>query len=152
MGGQTNIRPYWRCYYSNTHAIIYVVDSCDKDRISLSKKELMAMLEEEELNNTILLVFANKQDCKGAMTVAEVSQGLGLINIKDRQYHICKASAINGEGLQEGLEWLSNAIAGGAKTNTNSSTNNINTTTITNTNTDNNNNNNSTTTASASSS
>jgi GTPase SAR1 family protein len=28
LGGQTNIRPYWRCYYANTDAIIYVVDRC----------------------------------------------------------------------------------------------------------------------------
>lgn len=38
-------RPYWRCYYSNTDAIIYVVDSKDKDRIGISKQELMGMLE-----------------------------------------------------------------------------------------------------------
>ena len=38
-------RPYWRCYYSNTDAIIYVVDSVDKDRIGISKQELIAMLE-----------------------------------------------------------------------------------------------------------
>ncbi|KAJ7348222.1 Arf GTPase arl1 [Desmophyllum pertusum] len=35
LGGQTSIRPYWRCYYSNTDAIIYVVDSMDKDRIGI---------------------------------------------------------------------------------------------------------------------
>jgi hypothetical protein len=39
------VRPYWRCYYANTDAIIYVVDSADRDRISTSKEELMAMLE-----------------------------------------------------------------------------------------------------------
>lgn len=38
-------RPYWRCYYSNTDAVIYVVDSCDRDRIGISKSELVAMLE-----------------------------------------------------------------------------------------------------------
>jgi len=37
-------RPYWRCYYSNTDAIIYVVDSADRDRIGISKDELLAML------------------------------------------------------------------------------------------------------------
>lgn len=45
LGGQTSIRPYWRCYYSNTDAIIYVVDSADKDRIGISKQELVSMLE-----------------------------------------------------------------------------------------------------------
>jgi hypothetical protein len=37
-------RPYWRCYYSNTDAIIYVVDSADRDRIGISKDELLYML------------------------------------------------------------------------------------------------------------
>ncbi|KAJ9069728.1 Arf GTPase arl1 [Entomophthora muscae] len=41
LGGQTSIRPYWRCYYANTDAVIYVVDSCDRDRISTSKQELL---------------------------------------------------------------------------------------------------------------
>lgn len=110
LGGQTNIRPYWRCYYANTEAIIYVIDSCDRERLGLSKKELISMLEEEELKQSVLLVFANKQDMKGAMTEAEVSQGLGLVAIKDRQWHIRSSSAINGQGLTEGLDWLANAI------------------------------------------
>ena len=59
LGGQTGIRyyistfslviyhvrPYWRSYYPNTNAIIYVVDSSDKERIETSKQELMLMLE-----------------------------------------------------------------------------------------------------------
>merc|ERR1712226_486629 len=61
LGGQTSIRPYWRCYYSNTDAIIYVVDSVDKERIGISKQELVSMLE-EELKSSILVVLANKQD------------------------------------------------------------------------------------------
>ena len=40
LGGQTSIRPYWRCYYQNTSAIIYVVDSSDSDRMGISKQEL----------------------------------------------------------------------------------------------------------------
>ena len=62
LGGQTSIRPYWRCYYQNTNAIIYVVDSCDVDRMGISRQELVAMLEEEELKDAALMVFANKQD------------------------------------------------------------------------------------------
>jgi GTPase SAR1 family protein len=45
LGGQTSIRPYWRCYYPNTDAIIFVVDSCDTERLGIAKQELMAMLE-----------------------------------------------------------------------------------------------------------
>jgi len=45
LGGQTSIRPYWRCYYPNTDAIIFVVDSCDTERLGVAKQELLAMLE-----------------------------------------------------------------------------------------------------------
>ena len=45
LGGQTSIRPYWRCYYPNTDAIIFVVDSCDSERLGIAKQELLAMLE-----------------------------------------------------------------------------------------------------------
>ncbi|PWA03669.1 hypothetical protein BB558_000176 [Smittium angustum] len=105
LGGQTSIRPYWRCYYANTDAIIYVVDSADRDRIGISRDELVAMLDEEELQNSILLVFANKQDMEGAMSAAEISDSLGLTRLKNRQWAIYRTSALKGEGLTEGLDW-----------------------------------------------
>mmetsp|Transcript_47803 Transcript_47803/g.117118 ORF Transcript_47803/g.117118 Transcript_47803/m.117118 type:complete len:183 (-) Transcript_47803:15-563(-) len=110
LGGQTSIRPYWRCYYTNTDAIIYVVDSADQERLGVAKEELVAMLGEDELKDAILLVFANKQDLPGAMSVAHVSEGLGLDTIKTRQWCIFKTSAIKGSGLYEGLDWLVTAI------------------------------------------
>lgn len=39
------IRPYWRCYFPNTQAIIYVVDSSDTDRLVVAKEEFHAILE-----------------------------------------------------------------------------------------------------------
>lgn len=112
LGGQTSIRPYWRCYYANTDAVIYVIDSQDRDRISTSKEELMQMLEEEELKDAALLVFANKQDMEGAMSVTEVSEYLGLTQLKMRTWTIFKCSAKTGEGLTEGLDWLVNCVTG----------------------------------------
>lgn len=112
LGGQTSIRPYWRCYYANTDAIIYVVDSQDKERIGISKQELLAMLEEDELKDSILCVFANKQDMEGAMTAAEVSNALGLSALKTRTWSIFKTSATKGEGLEEAMDWLVEAIKG----------------------------------------
>eukprot|EP01004_Peranema_trichophorum_P008911 NODE_7659_length_754_cov_28.954041_g7045_i0.p1 GENE.NODE_7659_length_754_cov_28.954041_g7045_i0~~NODE_7659_length_754_cov_28.954041_g7045_i0.p1 ORF type:complete len:180 (-),score=20.11 NODE_7659_length_754_cov_28.954041_g7045_i0:151-690(-) len=110
LGGQTSIRPYWRCYYNNTDAIIYVVDSSDKERVGIAKQELSAMLEEDELKDTVLLVFANKQDIEGCLSVADVSEHLGLSNIKNRQWSIQKTSAVTGEGLYDGLDWLTNVL------------------------------------------
>ncbi|KAK2569217.1 ADP-ribosylation factor-like protein 1 [Acropora cervicornis] len=91
---QTSIRPYWRCYYSNTDAIIYVVDSVDKERIGISKQELIAMLE----------------DMEGAMSASEVSNALGLAALKSRTWSIFKTSATKGEGLDEAMEWLVDSL------------------------------------------
>ena len=52
-----------------------------------------------------MLVFANKQDIEGAMTVTEVANALGLPAMKNRKYQIFKTSAIKGEGLDEAMEW-----------------------------------------------
>ena len=110
LGGQTSIRPYWRCYYPNTQAIIYVVDSCDAERLSTSREEFQAILDEEELKTAAILVYANKQDLPGALSDGEVAEGLGLPRVKNREWAIFKTSAIKGEGLFEGLDWLSNAL------------------------------------------
>lgn len=112
LGGQTSIRPYWRCYYPNTDAIIFVVDSADVDRMSVAKGELAAMLEEEDLKDAILLVFANKQDQKGAMNAEQISDALGLPEVRNRQWSIQETSALKGKGLFEGFDWLVTSIKG----------------------------------------
>ena len=94
LGGQTSIRPYWRCYYTNTDAIIYVVDSADRDRVGISKQELVSMLEEDELKDAVLVVLANKQDIEGAMSVTEVHSALGLDKLKNRTFQIFKVNHI----------------------------------------------------------
>jgi signal recognition particle receptor subunit beta len=43
-------------------------------RVGIAKQELNAMLEEEELKDATLLVFANKQDSKGALNSRHVSR------------------------------------------------------------------------------
>lgn len=110
LGGQTSIRPYWRCYYPNTQAIIYVVDSSDVERIGISKEEFHAIVEEEELKDALVLVYANKQDLPGALSDAQVAEALGLSDIRSRDWAIFKTSAIKGEGLFEGLDWLANTL------------------------------------------
>lgn len=57
------------------------------------------------------MVLANKQDMEGAMTVAEVHSALGLDALKTRTFQIFKTSAIKGEGLDQSMDWLANALA-----------------------------------------
>ncbi|KAI6122730.1 ARF SAR [Pisolithus croceorrhizus] len=111
LGGQSSIRPYWRCYFPNTSAIIYVIDSSDHARLSTSRSELLTMLSEDELSGVPLLVFCNKQDIEGALKPDEVSERLGLAGKEtSRQWSVRGSCATKGEGLEEGLDWLVNAI------------------------------------------
>jgi small GTP-binding protein len=117
VGGQDKIRPLWRHYYQNTQGIIFVVDSNDRERIDDSsgadnsaKEELHRMLAEDELRDAIVLVFANKQDLPNAMTVNEVTERLGLNQLRNRQWYIQSTCATTGDGLYEGLDWLSNTL------------------------------------------
>merc|ERR1739843_15283 len=82
VGGQDKIRPLWRHYYQNTQGLIFVVDSNDRDRVDAAHEELHKMLNEDELRDAVLLVFANKQDLPNAMSAAEVTEKLGLHNMR----------------------------------------------------------------------
>ena len=61
MGGQDAIRPLWRHYYENAQALIFVVDSADEERMEEAREELSKLMEEDDLNEAVLLVYANKQ-------------------------------------------------------------------------------------------
>ncbi|KAJ6858668.1 hypothetical protein NC652_041074 [Populus alba x Populus x berolinensis] len=130
VGGQEKLRPLWRHYFNNTDGLIYVVDSLDRERIGRAKAEFQTIVKDPFMLNSIILVFANKQDMaltshvlaeeflalrfwtleickKGAMTPMEVCEGLGLFELKNRKWHIQGTCALRGDGLYEGLDWLS---------------------------------------------
>ena len=110
VGGQDKIRMLWKHYYQNTDGIIFVVDSNDKERIKLSEEVLKLTLAEEDLKNSALLVMANKQDLSGALSPNEVTQQLGMNEIKSRNWLVQGTSAQTGQGLKEGLDWLANTL------------------------------------------
>jgi len=110
VGGQDKIRPLWRHYFQNTQGIIFVVDSNDRERVSEAREELQRMLNEDELRDALLLVFANKQDLPNAMNASEITDKLGLQSLRQRTWYIQSTCATSGDGLYEGLEWLSNNL------------------------------------------
>ncbi|XP_051157360.1 ADP-ribosylation factor-like protein 3 isoform X1 [Leptopilina boulardi] len=101
IGGARKIRPYWRNYFENTDVLIYVVDSADIKRLEETGQELFELLLEDKLRNVPLLVYANKQDISQAVTAAEIAEGLGLHNIKDRDWQIQSCIAIEGKGVKD---------------------------------------------------
>ena len=111
VGGQDKIRPLWRHYYQNTQGIIFVVDCNDRERVGEAKDELNRMLSEDELREAVLLVLSNKSDLPQAMSAAETADKLGLHSLRNRQWFIQATCATNGDGLYEGLDWLSNTVS-----------------------------------------
>lgn len=65
------------------------------------------------MRGAAVLVFANKQDGPGALTPAEVCEALGLPELRGRRWHVQSAVATRGEGLYEGLDWLSQQVTAG---------------------------------------
>jgi len=110
VGGQDKIRPLWRHYFSGTQGLIFVIDSNDRQRIDEARQELHRIILDREMKEALLLVFANKQDISGAMSPQEVTEKLRLNQLKDKIWYVVPTCATTGEGLFEGLGWLSNNV------------------------------------------
>ena len=110
VGGQDRIRPLWRHYYQNADAVIYVVDSNDRERIGEAKDELHKMMSDDHLRNAVLLVLANKQDLPHSVGAGQIKDMLNLQELKQKNWFVQPACASTGEGLFEGLDWLAKQV------------------------------------------
>ena len=86
--------------------MIYVVDSNDRERMGDARDELTKMMSEDELKGAALLVLANKQDLPNAMQVFAIADALELTKLRNRSWFIQSACATTGDGIYEGLDWL----------------------------------------------
>ena len=114
VGGQKSIRTYWRNYFEQTDGIIWVVDSVDRWRLEECRNQLHDLLGQEKLAGASLLVFANKQDLGGALSFKEIAEVLQLDgdNMEGHHWSIFGCSAVTGNGLHSGFDWLVSDIAG----------------------------------------
>mmetsp|Transcript_56797 Transcript_56797/g.109674 ORF Transcript_56797/g.109674 Transcript_56797/m.109674 type:complete len:182 (+) Transcript_56797:90-635(+) len=110
VGGQNKIRRSWRHFCTDVHGAIFVVDSSDCDRLDEACEELAHVINEKEMQETPLLVIANKQDLPTAMPIADISDKLGLHRLGARPWFIQSACATAGDGLLEGFDWLSKSL------------------------------------------
>eukprot|EP00964_Phaeocystis_antarctica_P100645 scaffold66234_cov62-Phaeocystis_antarctica.AAC.10 len=114
VGGQDKIRALWRYYFENTDALIYVVDSADPERLSEASTTLHAMLAEDGLRNASVLLLANKQDSSLACQADKVAEALSLRSLRQNWY-LQPCSAVSGQGLYEGLDWLHRSVRDAGK-------------------------------------
>lgn len=107
VGGQSSLRAHWSDYYAKTSGIVWVIDSTDRRRMFETGLELRTVLEDTNLAGVPLLICANKQDIRTAMRADEITIELELHGIRNRNWHIQDCSAITGDGVDEGMKWLS---------------------------------------------
>ena len=111
IGGQEQLRKIWSFYFHGTKGLIFVVDSSDRQRIQHVKSEVEKMVSSQELAKAALLVFANKQDLPNAMSVEEITEKLDLEKCcANRKWFVQPSVATTGDGLHEGLDWLSRRL------------------------------------------
>ncbi|GMT12416.1 hypothetical protein PFISCL1PPCAC_3713, partial [Pristionchus fissidentatus] len=101
---------YWKRYYPNTDALIYVIDSTDLERVEVSGEVIQEILKDPDMANVKLLVLANKQDLPGAMPIDQLTEKLDLKSIKGIEWHIQPTNAKKAEGIIEGLTWLEQSL------------------------------------------
>jgi len=119
LGGHEQARRLWRDYYATVDAIVFLVDSIDRDRFSESKKELDSLLSSDQLKDVPFLVLGNKIDLPRAASEEELRGALGLhhttgkgkVQLTDiRAIEIFMCSVVKRQGYGEGFRWLSQYI------------------------------------------
>ena len=109
IGGQKSIRPYWRNYFDQTDALVYVIDAADHRRMEETSMELGQLVDEAKLADIPVLVYGNKSDLMNAMEQCEIEESVAPV-LKGRNYFVVECSAKTGKGLQDGMEWLVDQI------------------------------------------
>ena len=109
VAGQDTLRPLWRQYFQGTKAIIFVVDSGDKNRLDLAKQELHGILSDETIDDAILVLVANKIDLN-VMNKDQIEASMDLGRFYGRNMKSFGVCGTTGEGLEEMMEWIGKNI------------------------------------------
>nr|XP_046238623.1 ADP-ribosylation factor-like protein 13B isoform X4 [Scatophagus argus] len=120
LGGGKRIRGIWKNYYSESHGVVFVVDSSDVQRIQETRETMAEVLQHPRIAGKPVLVLANKQDQEGALAEADIIENLSLEKLVNENKCLCQiepCSAVLGYGkkvdksIRKGLKWLLNNIA-----------------------------------------
>eukprot|EP00049_Salpingoeca_infusionum_P021712 m.4262 g.4262 ORF g.4262 m.4262 type:complete len:200 (+) comp4446_c0_seq1:309-908(+) len=112
LGGHADLQELWQNYYEECHAIIYVVDSCDRDRLWESKQVFDRVIVNPQLEGLPLLILCTKQEEQGAMCISEIKEvfnksahRLGLRDCK-----VLPVSAFDRRNVKDSIEWLTTRV------------------------------------------
>lgn len=117
LGGGAKIRAIWPNYYDDVHGIVFVVDASDADRMNEAKQTLHAAVNDHRVMGKPVLILANKQDLKGALSATEIAMRLEVDKLEALSpvlilKSIAKCSEFKSRvhdvdpSLYEGMDWM----------------------------------------------
>uniref|UniRef100_A0A3Q2FP28 ADP-ribosylation factor-like 14 n=1 Tax=Cyprinodon variegatus TaxID=28743 RepID=A0A3Q2FP28_CYPVA len=107
VGGQGMMREHWKDYYQNAAAIVFVVDASDLRRMEEARSELEKTLRDDHLRGCPLMLLANKQDVRGALTVTDMKDKFNMRKMcVGREWFVQPCSASTGFGVEEAFKRL----------------------------------------------
>lgn len=108
LGGQEDLQSLWDKYYAESHGVIYIIDSSDRERLESSKEAFDKMVGNESLEGVPLLVLGNKQDIDGCLSIRDIKSVFNdtAHRIGRRDCLVLPVSALKGDGVDEGIQWM----------------------------------------------
>ena len=106
IGGQPRFRSMWERYCRGVSAIVFMVDSGDRDKLEDAKNELHNLLEKPQLLGIPVLVLGNKRDLDNALDEKELIERMNLAAIQDREVCCYSISCKEKENIDITLQWL----------------------------------------------
>lgn len=121
LGGHKEARVLWKDYYQSVDAVVFLIDSADKERFEESKKELDSLLVDKDMTTVPILCLGNKVDKQGAVSEWDLRNAFGLIETTGkalenplapgtRPIELFMCSIAERQGYAEGFKWLSQYI------------------------------------------
>ena len=113
VGGQDKLRQLWKHYYQDTKVIIFMIDVNDKERIELASEEFYKVVNDATAREKLkhVIIYANKADLVApgdTINISYITELFKLDNLRSNgiESHIQECSALNGNGVYEGLDKL----------------------------------------------
>ncbi|CEP14333.1 hypothetical protein [Parasitella parasitica] len=108
LGGQKDLQSIWERYYTECHAIVFVVDSTDPVRLEECRDTFEKMITNDAVEGVPVLMLANKQDVSGSLRVEQVKEVFNKIAAKlgARDSRVLPVSALEGNGVEDAIDWL----------------------------------------------
>ena len=108
LGGQKELRRIWKKYYTECHAIVFVVDSTDRERLEEVKDTFATIVSEDLVDGVPILMLGNKQDVDNSLPVQDIKEIFNpiAINLGARDSSVLGVCAITGTGITESIDWL----------------------------------------------